>query len=199
MVSKKKIILSLGLLTAFAGTATAQTAPRFGLKAGVVAANVRGRDADARFGDNTQNRFGFQAGITTTSTIGVGNLLQFHPELLYSQKGFQYKQSGANQRTTLHYIDVPLLMRLNAAGLLFEAGPQAGYRVGRTTKGDVGLPTGNTRRLDLGYVVGVGYELASGPNVGIRYNGGLRSLYGNDRVLNSVFQFQLGFAFPGRS
>ncbi|WP_426058864.1 porin family protein [Hymenobacter sp. B1770] len=195
----KKIALSLGLLAGVAGAANAQTAPRFGLKAGVVAANVNGKDADARFGDNTQNRFGFQAGITTTSTIGVGNLVQFHPELLYSQKGFQYKQGGANQRTTLHYLDVPLLMRLNAAGLLFEAGPQAGYRIGQSTKGDVGLPTGNTRRFDLGYVVGVGYELASGPNIGVRYNGGLRSLYGDARVLNSVFQFQLGFAFPGRS
>ncbi|WP_375418441.1 porin family protein [uncultured Hymenobacter sp.] len=201
----KKTILSLTLLAGATAAAQAQSGPgtRFGLKVGVVAADVAGKDADVRFGDNTQNRFGFQAGITTTAAFGVDGFFQLHPELLYSQKGFQIKRNGQEQRTTLHYIDLPLLARINAAGLIFEVGPQLGYLIGRSNRGKVtGAETTNMQKFDVGYIVGVGYQLESGPNVGIRYNGGVRTLFedsagSNNRVRNSVFQFQLGFAFPG--
>lgn len=203
----KKIVLSLALLAGATAAAQAQSGTgagtRFGLKVGVVAADVVGKDADARFGDNTQNRFGFQAGFTTTAAFGVDGFFQLHPELLYSQKGFQIKHDGKEQRTTLHYIDLPLLARINAAGLIFEVGPQLGYLIGRNSRGKVaGAETTNMQKFDVGYIVGVGYELPSGPNIGIRYNGGVRTLFedsagDNNRIRNSVFQFQLGFAFPG--
>lgn len=199
----KKIILSLALLAGATAAAQAQSeaGARFGLKVGVVATNVTGKEAENRFGKNIQNRFGFQAGFTTTAAFGVDGFFQLHPELLYSQKGFQIKQNGKEQRTTLHYIDLPLLARINAAGLVFEVGPQAGYLIGRESRGKVdGASTNGMRKFDIGYIVGVGYELASGPNVGVRYNGGIRNLYGgssNTKIHNSVFQFQFGFAFPG--
>jgi len=63
---------------------------------------------------------------------------------------------------------------------------------------------GQLNKLQVGYIVGVGYQLASGPNVGIRYNRSITRLYdgdaaltGGNNIYSSVFQFQLGFAFPG--
>lgn len=203
----KKIILSLALLAGAAGAAHAQSATsggtRFGLKVGVGAATLTGNDKN--FQGNVQNRFGFQAGVTTTTTLGVGGLFELHPELLYSQRGYQIEDVS---KTTFHNIDLPLLARINAAGLVFEAGPQVGYLFAHKTKYDnADTPDltgrGQLNKLQFGYIVGVGYQLESGPNVGIRYNGGITKLYDGDAALaggnsirNSVFQFQLGFAFP---
>ncbi|WP_022823770.1 porin family protein [Hymenobacter norwichensis] len=203
----KNILLPLSLLASITA-AQAQSAngggTRFGLKVGVVAATLAGDNKD--FEGNVQNRFGFQAGVTTTTTLGVGGLFELHPELLYSQRGYQIEDVS---KTTYHNIDLPLLARINAAGLVFEAGPQIGYLFARKTKfenssmADV-TTRGQLNKLQFGYIVGVGYQLESGPNVGIRYNGGITKLYDGDAALaggnsirNSVFQFQLGFAFPG--
>ena len=203
----KKIILSLALLAGATAAARAQSATgggtRFGLKVGVVAATLAGDNKD--FEGDVQNRFGFQAGVTTTTAIGVGGLFELHPELLYSQRGYQIEDVS---KTTYHNIDVPLLARLNAAGLVFEAGPQVGYLFARKTKFDDSRADitnrGQLNKLQFGYIVGVGYQLESGPNVGIRYNRSITRLYDGDEVIsggnkiyNSVFQFQLGFAFPG--
>jgi hypothetical protein len=203
----KNITLSLALLIGATAAAQAQSAgsgTRFGLKVGVVAASLAGNDKN--FEGDVQNRFGFQAGITTTTTFGVGGLFELHPELLYSQRGYQIEDVS---KTTFHNIDIPLLARINAAGLVFEAGPQVGYLFARKTKyensslADV-TTRGQLNKLQFGYIVGVGYQLESGPNVGIRYNGGITRLYdgdarltGGNNIRNSVFQFQLGFAFPG--
>ncbi|WP_426062062.1 porin family protein [Hymenobacter sp. B1770] len=204
----KKIFLSLALLTGVTAAAQAQSTAgggtRFGLKVGVVAATLAGDDKD--FQGDVQNRFGFQAGVTTTTSLGVGGLFELHPELLYSQRGYQIEDVS---KTTFHNLDVPLLARLNAAGLVFEAGPQVGYLFAHKTKfEDSARPDITTRgqlnKLQFGYIVGVGYQLESGPNVGVRYNRSITRLYDEDAALpggnnmyNSVFQFQLGFAFPG--
>lgn len=204
----KKIILSLALLAGTTAAAQAQSAAgggtRFGLKVGVVAATLAGSDKD--FQGDVQNRFGFQAGFTTTTALGVGGLFELHPELLYSQRGYQIEDVS---KTTFHNIDVPLLARVNAAGLVFEVGPQVGYLFARKTKfEDSGTPDitnrGQLNKLQFGGIVGVGYELASGPNVGVRYNRSFTRLYdgdaaltGGNNIYNSVFQFQVGFAFPG--
>ncbi|RPD45222.1 PorT family protein [Hymenobacter sediminis] len=204
----KTIILSLALLTGATAAVQAQSTTgggtRFGLKVGVVAATLAGDDKD--FQGDVQNRFGFQAGITTTTTLGVGGLFELHPELLYSQRGYQIEDVS---KTTFHNLDLPLLARLNAAGFVVEVGPQVGYLFGRKTKFDDSAQEDITGRdqlnkLQFGYIVGVGYQLESGPNVGIRYNRSITKLYdgdaalpGGNKIYNSVFQFQLGFAFPG--
>lgn len=202
----KKIILSLVLLAGAAAAQAQSTAgggTRFGLKVGVGAATLTGDNKN--FQGDVQNRFGFQAGVTTTMSLGVDGLFELHPELLYSQRGYQIEDVS---KTTFHNIDVPLLARINAAGLVFEAGPQVGYLFAHNTKFEnSAMPDltgrGQLNKLQFGYIVGVGYQLESGPNVGIRYNGGITKLYDGDATLaggnnirNSVFQFQLGFAFP---
>ncbi|MBX0293095.1 PorT family protein [Hymenobacter sp. HSC-4F20] len=203
----KQILLSLALLTgatAVQAQSTNGSGTRFGLKVGVVAASLAGDDKD--FQGDVQNRFGFQAGITTTTSLGVGGLFELHPELLYSQRGYQIEDVS---KTTFHNLDVPLLARLNAAGFVVEVGPQVGYLFARKTKfddsamGDI-TNRGQLNKLQFGYIVGVGYQLESGPNVGVRYNRSITKLYdgdaalpGGNKIYNSVFQFQLGFAFPG--
>jgi hypothetical protein len=58
--------------------------------------------------------------------------------------------------------------------------------------------TGALRRLDLGYVAGVGYQWSSGPSLGLRYNGGLTRLYDyNGSLRNSAFQLFAGYVFGG--
>ena len=203
----KKIILSLALLAGVTAAAQAQTGVRFGLKAGVVAATLVGDDVE-----EVDNHFGFQAG--GFANIGVSDLISFQPELLYSQKGAQSKDSDmgftAESKTTFHYIDVPLLLHVNADGLFFEAGPQLGFLAGQKSKTTVSgngmsrsmesTETDGLRKLDIGYIAGLGYQLESGLSFGVRYNGGITSLAdeGDAKVRNSVFQFQVGLLFGGK-
>ena len=208
----KKTLLSLALLATAATAANAQAT--FGVKAGVVAATVSGDDTDG-----VDNRFGGQFGLT--ANFGINDMFSFQPELLYSQKGFQLKDEDSGlkleSKTTLHYIDVPLMLRLNADGPFFEAGPQVGFLVGRKSETEIsgGGNSGSTSetdtdgfsKVDIGYIAGLGYQLESGLSVGIRYNGGINSIFKDDNsstggdsknVRNSAFQFQVGYRFGGK-
>lgn len=204
----KKLVLSLALLAGVTVAAQAQTGVRFGLKAGVVAATAVGKDVP----DEVENHFGFQAG--GFANIGVSDLISFQPELLYSQKGAQIKASDNGLtfegKTTFHYIDVPLLLHVNADGLFFEAGPQLGFLAGQKTKQTVSgggmsrsmesTETDGLRKVDIGYIAGLGYQLESGLSLGVRYNGGITNLddEGDEKSRNSVFQFQVGLLFGGK-
>ncbi|KUG06346.1 hypothetical protein ASU33_03030 [Solirubrum puertoriconensis] len=48
-------------------------------------------------------------------------------------------------------------------------------------------------RFDVGYVAGVGYQLSSGPTLGVRNNSGITRATGTAR--NSVFQLFVGYTF----
>lgn len=196
---------------------------RVGIKAGVGLSNLTGNDAN-----NFNNRFGFQAGIM--ADIKLTSLLAFHPELLYSQKGAKIEGSGSyanggvlyavsqSGKLRLNYLDLPLLLRLKAAGAFFELGPQVGLLLSRqldntatteityaggtgssfTTQNVSNSSTDGARKLDIGYVLGVGYRLPQGLELGLRYNGGLAKLAEGDsapKIYNSVFQFQVGYLF----
>lgn len=198
----KKVILSLGLLAGVAGVANAQEA-RFGIKAGVGLATVTG---DGVSGTDKKNLVGAQAGIM--ADISFSDLISFHPELLYSQKGFRYENGSNYIQSRLSYIDLPLLLRVKADGLFFEAGPQVGFLAGAKNESNFpGLVSGSntstdgTRKVDIGYIAGVGYQLPQGLEIGIRYNGGISDVAdpsGSSKIRNSVFQFQVGYLFGGK-
>lgn len=195
----KKFILSLGLLVGITSAANAQA--RFGVKAGLNLANVSAKDIEGN-----KNLLGAAAGIM--ADVSFSDLLSFHPELLYSQKGVKFEETGFSGQTRTSYLDLPLLLRVKADGLFFEAGPQAGFLIGQKSEATItGLgsssstSTEGTRKVDIGYIAGVGYQLPMGLEVGVRYNGGISDL--NDpsestKVRNSVFQFQLGYLFGGK-
>ena len=198
----KKFSLSLGLLIGIASAANAQEA-RFGVKAGVNLASLTNNNTESK-----KNLIGFAAGLM--ADFSFSDLISLHPEVLFSQKGVKYTSGGSGYtggNTTqirINYIDVPLLLRVKADGLFFEAGPQVGFLASRKFEIDnttISTSTDGTRKVDVGYIAGVGYQLPQGLEVGVRYNGGISDL--NDpsvgtKTRNSVFQFQLGYLFGGK-
>ena len=196
----KKFVLSLGLLMGVACAANAQET-RFGIKAGVSLASVSGKNTE-----EAKNLVGATAGVM--GDISFSDLISFHPELLFSQKGVKFEDNRSTGQTRTSYLDVPLLLRVKADGLFFEAGPQAGFLLGLKSESDIlGLgtltstSTQGTRKIDLGYIAGVGYQLPQGLEIGLRYNGGISDLSdpsGGSAVRNSVFQLQVGYLFGGK-
>ena len=184
------------------GAAKAQSNVSLGLKAGPSYTSLEGSAVPA----NTY-RWGFHAG--GFANFRFNDLLAFQPEILYSQKGStEPPRVGIDgpMNTRLHYVDVPLPLRVNANGLFFEAGPQVGLLVAAQSK-ILGLSSDikdTFKDIDLGYLVGLGYQLESGPGIGLRYNGGLTSTFRSSSVLtdfkarNSAFQLYLTYSFGGR-
>ena len=194
----KTIVLFLGLLPCVTVNGHAQSAPRFGLKAGLALANWRGQGVSG-----TKSNVGFQVG--GLARIDINDLLSLQPELLYSQKGYNSEANGLKTKSTLSYVDLPLLLRVNAGNLFFEAGPQLGYLVARNvtlsgTMSVTGSGTSGLSKFDAGYIAGLGYQFASSLNLGLRYNGGLTSVdeRRKAKVYNSAFQLQVGYLFGGK-
>ncbi|KAA3440770.1 porin family protein [Rufibacter hautae] len=216
----KKIVLFLAAVLSFS-VAQAQNGPRIGLRAGANMSNISG-DLDNQ--DIYENKFGFVGGLTANFDLTGDGFLSLQPELLYSQRGYQYRDDeymvgNQNYRSegsvNFNYLDLPVLLRINAGGLFFEGGPQASYLLGIKDKSETFL--GNTQteterkvekdnlsEFEIGYVAGLGYQLENGLSLGLRYNGSINALANegdNDDLTNarhSTFQLTLGFLFPSR-
>ena len=204
----QKFLLLLGALAGLAGSAQGQTI-RYGLKAGVSLARFTGYDVTGG-----RNQIGVTAGIMADAVLS--EKLSLHPELLFSQKGQRFDGSGpggfsSSEKFRFNYLDLPVLLRLKFSRFFAEAGPQAGYLLSAertSTQSSSTMPpltytsntTDATRRFDLGYVVGIGYQLQERWELSARYNGGLLSINpgsssGGSPPRNSVFQFQAGYLF----
>lgn len=196
----KKVLLSLGLLVGIASAANAQEV-RLGVKAGANLANVSGDDTK-----EAKNLVGLAAGVM--ADFSFSDLISFHPELLYSQKGAKFEGTGITSQTRFSYLDLPLLLRVKADGLFFEAGPQVGFLLGQKSETTISgfgtitdTNTDGLRKFDVGYIAGVGYQLPQGLEFGVRYNGGISDLSDpsvGSKTRNSVFQFQVGYLFGGK-
>ncbi len=210
------------LLLAAAPLAQAQTT--FGLTAGLNVANVS-FDGDDDFGDalEKQPRLGLVAGVF--ADIALSPQLAFHPELLYSQKG--YKLSGDDGTDSgsitaqVDYLEVPLLLSYripvgqNGLALGLEAGPTLAYKLstGVSCGGvvtdevcdaleDDGF-SDNVRSFDAGVAGGV--TLGAGPfGVGLRYTQGVTTIDETDGdaegvdARNGVFSVSARYAFGRR-
>lgn len=204
----KKLFLSIGLLAGISGAAQAQTI-KYGVKAGASLTSFTGDDAkDAKY------KFGFHGGVL--ANFGLGDMFSIQPEILYSMKGAKYDGSNINgasndSKSNLGYIDVPVLVKIatGATGLFFEAGPQVGFLLSSKAESNgVSIDFKDyTQSVDFGYAAGLGFQAASGPMVGLRYNGGFTKV-GKDGSLagipvtasathNSAFQVYVGFLFGG--
>lgn len=116
--------------------------PSFGLKVGANLSNVYDTQGDEFDADA---KLGFAAGGFLQ--IPIGSFLGFHPEVLFSQKG--YRGSGSilgseyNYIRTTNFIDIPLLMAFKATpAFSFLLGPQYSYLLSQkyflhTALGDV--------------------------------------------------------------
>ena len=196
------VMATLALIASGAGAARAQGV-RFGLKGGPSHTTVVGQHvAGAAY------KWGFHGGVLVN--IKLSDHLSLQPEVLYSQKGT--KGADDNNRINLNYVDLPVLLRVatGPGGLFIEIGPQLGYLAGSDARVGAQTPlarvtadfAGSYPPFDLGYVTGVGYQLATGLGIGLRYNGGfthvLKGTTADDTARNSSFQLYLS-ALVGRS
>lgn len=183
-----------------AAAAHAQSAS-FGIKAGASLTNAVGSGTR---GFDHKDKFGFHCGFVVN--LPISDVFSIQPEILYSMKGYRFKGyyliggpiGGAplDSKQTLNYIDVPVLARLKAGGLFFEAGPQFGYLVAAkfAQDGNANISAssyGNRRdyrAVDFGYAAGLGYQLPAGPGIGLRYNGSLENIneYSNGQSIREM-------------
>jgi hypothetical protein len=214
--------LTLFVLAVLSFTFAQAQSAKIGLKAGLNYSNIAG---DLQHEDVYQNKLGFNGGITANFALTSDNFLSIQPELLYSQKGYKYRdeeyrdilgrQIKHKGTMNFNYLDLPVLLKVNAGGLFFEAGPQLSYLVGvrDNTETSVNNNTDhdyrkinkdNLAELEIGYVAGLGFQATNGFSLGLRYNGGISDLAksdpNNDELVNarhSAFQLQLGFLLGG--
>ncbi|MDB5269968.1 MAG: outer membrane protein beta-barrel protein [Hymenobacter sp.] len=229
---KKTAILAATLLaTAAVSSAQAQSI-RIGLRAGANYSNLAG---DIQNQDTYNNKVGFLGGVMLNVPLIQDGFLSLQPEVLYSQKGFEnkptayylpglpgttYKREGS---VNYNYLDVPVLLKVRASGLVFEAGPQYSYLLSAnnqtkttTTPTLGGTPTttetqnktdvSGLNRNELGYLAGVGYEAENGLSLSLRYTGAFSDFVKSDNYSNgdlknarhSAFQLSLGYLIPSK-
>ncbi len=143
--------------------------------------------------------------------------LSFGTGLLYSRRGFrdsnEYEEGGDgmepmsySSETTLitHYLDIPVIASMPiTGGLSAYAGPQASILLGAKRTYEVnGQEAGSEKGtdglngLDLGFTVGVKYELNNGLQLGLGLDQGLRDVYkseyGSSKSKNQVIKATVG-------
>ncbi|MBC6697150.1 porin family protein [Hymenobacter sp. BT190] len=217
----KKTSVALFALLLLGGASAHAQGVRFGLKGGANLSNLAGDLTDE---DRFDSKVGFHAGAMLNIGLLDDGFLSLQPEVLFSQKGYEYNGSRAfglytyDGKVTYNYIDVPVLLKVKAGSVYFEAGPQYSYLmkvkdegtrslgnvlVGRT---DAEQSLDNVNRNELGYAAGLGYQSEQGFMLGLRYNGSLTDFAKNDsyyngdlrNARNSVIQASVGFLLPGK-
>lgn len=201
---------------------------KFGVKGGVNYSTVSGGDKGT-FGD-PDYKTSYHFGVVGLYELDSDGFLGIKPELLYTSKGYQLNNKfdlmgdtyDIENKTNLNYISLPILLNINAGGLFFELGPEVSYlaavtsevktdhrdangnKIGDgktekyTDKDELGLAS-----MDFGYVAGLGYQSDMGLGIGLRYNGGLKSIFDTKdseepNVKNSNFMLSLSYMFGGK-
>lgn len=123
------LIVSVVLLANVGNAQDSRLKPQFGPKVGLNISNVydtEGENFDA------DPKLGLAAGVFVS--LPIGPLVGFHPEILFSQKGF--KASGSMLGSdytftrTLNYIDIPLLIAYKPSEMFtIVIGPQYSYLI----------------------------------------------------------------------
>ena len=231
---KKSAIFAAALLaTAAVSSAQAQEV-RIGLRAGANYSNLAGNINNQ---DTYNNKFGFLGGVMVNVPVTSDGFFSVQPEVLYSQKGFENKPTeysvlgipGTMQKregsVNYNYLDVPVLLKVRASGLVFEAGPQYSYLLSANNKTKTttipafgGTPTSTEaqsktdvsglNRNELGYVAGVGYEATNGLSLSLRYTGAFSDFVKSDNntyfngdlknARHSAFQLSLGYLISSK-
>ena len=220
----KKQILLLGTFF-IAALAFGQSTTSFGLRAGVASSGMKGEAVNSlnnllEFSDGmitTGNRTGFFGG--GFASIPLSEAVSLEPGLYYAQKGYEltgelaikgaeFLGANAKARLTSHYVDLPVLVKVNMSGFQVFAGPQLSYLAKsdlRTTAGVLGFnllnktmdATEQFNRWDAGVTGGVGYQFANGLSLTAAYDHGLMKTDKNQNMdaYNRAFKVGLGFRF----
>ena len=230
---KKIAILALSCLTVSVANAQDAGGLRIGIKGGATYSSLSGDQASQIAGpafDNNLGSFklGYNAGIGTSFPISSDGFFSIAPELLYNRKGYEVKSKQmagtseieVEQQRVLHYLDLPILAKINAGGLYFELGPQVSYLFGSkvkqqtTTKNANGTKTkidndgsfqdysgikrgpsdkSDLAQFDIAGVAGIGYQTDGGLSLGLRYAQGFNSLIDSKNTSNDPKAFNTAF------
>jgi hypothetical protein len=220
---KKQILLFASI--AISAIGFAQSKPSFGIRAGISSSSLKGDAVNS-----LQSLLDYSNGAITTSghtgffaganaSIPVSELVSVEPGIYYSQKGYNMKgemslkgveflSANAQAKLTSHYVDVPLLLKLNLNGLQLFAGPQVSYLAKadfRTTAGALGFnvldktmdATNQFNRWDAGVTGGIGYKFQNGFNISAAYDYGLSKVDANQNFdsYNRSFKVGVGYNF----
>ncbi len=196
-----KKLLFISILAGLTLASCAVKPIKLGLKAGVNSTSIKGDDADSFKG-----KVGFHVGVVTE--LEVSEKFAVQPEVSFSTQGADYSETMYTGSYNLNYVNVPVMAKFKVAdGFSLEAGPQIGFLMSAKDKynGEEGSGEEDvkdvTKGIDFGINLGVGYELESGLNFGVRYNFGISELNdfsdssGNESWKNGVIQLSMGFFF----
>ena len=187
----KHLVLSLLLTLGLGASLSAQMADgkvRFGLKAGVVGANLY----DDAIAEDRKSRVGFMGGAFAKLPLNKRGSISLRPELLGTSRGGKYSLADLpNQRPFVRtfHIDLPVSLEANILGFFnVHAGLHAAYLVSAKAEidgGTVSVSRDNFEKLDYGWQLGGGLDFG---NIGIH----LRVLRGlneisKDASVNDIF------------
>lgn len=172
---KKIFILAIGLFMVTA--ASAQDRIKFGIKAGLNISDIIKGDGNNNF--NTETKPGFNAGVTAEIPLIAG--LQFTPEVLYSQKGYQLTYSDNTKfKQTTNFIDIPILFALRlGSSFNIVAGPQVSFLMSTKNKFENGFGAVTETQVEddsdrfkkslFGGVIGFRYDVNDRFDIHARY------------------------------
>lgn len=172
---------------------------RFGIRAGGIISKQKFEDG--MLDEDPESKFGLDVAILYTLPIGDG-FLNLQPELHWMQKGSTIADlnQGEDVTTTMNYLELPLLLRLNFGGslkLFAFGGPSVGYLLGVDSDDDI-LKSEDFEDIEFGVHLGAGVGFGSF-EVDIRYLAGLSDVADSDgdlgEVKNSAFGAGLTFKF----
>jgi hypothetical protein len=184
----KKLILSVLIASCATFAAKAQDV-KFGVKGGLNVASLT--DVD----DGTSKISGHIGGFANFKFTNWA----IQPELLFSGQGARYDMPGDDGRFALSYINIPVVFQYYFIPQFYaEAGPQMGFLLSARNKiGDISIDVKDDfKTVDIGSVIGVGYNFPMNIGVYARYNFGFTDLVdGGSDPRNSVFQLGVSYTF----
>lgn len=210
-MKKRVLLLTSACLLAFGAQAQISIIP----KGGVTLATVS-HDEEPR---GQESKVGFVGGAAVEIGL-VENFFSVQPELLFIQKGEKYDAAGVTTRSTLNYLELPVLAKVSFGSEVIKgyvnAGPSLSLGLSGTHKVEGGETPGERAirfgsrgsdanrqyvdsRFDFGLQFGGGVRVGVGPGAvigDVRYGLGLTDLYDEDRSKNRAFAFTLGYAIP---
>ena len=150
-----------------------KASPDIGIKAGINISNSSGG-----FASNPDYKNGFTGGLFFSSLIS--NQIFLQPELLFSMKGYKFKNSPLDGKVSFQYIEFPLLIKAQILRKSFKnihlyLGPVCSYNIsaryettvyGSTLTGHVE----NVNDFDYGVIFGCNIGIINKIFIDLRYN-----------------------------
>lgn len=220
----KRFLLLLSASLAVAGAAQAQA--QIGVRLGGSLAKLHTTEGQVvRSRSSTQA--GYQVGVwyqvPLTARLSLVPEVQYsHERLTLAQASFAIYDASftADTHLSMHYLNVPVLVRATFGPVYVEAGPQAGVLLGGRQTGSEIVTAGwgggtstyaidqavtkDKRRFDVGPCLGLGVALPAGLGVSMRAYQGLVTLNDTQRSAwdgkfrRQSLQASLTYQFAGR-